>query len=203
MNGTQIAKSQILIGVVVAVLLNVALIGENHKALHVFALDGRQVDPLAASAGTRATVLLFLSVACPISNRYAPEVNRLHARLAPQGVKFWLVYPNTFDMPAQIRDHLRMFGYAATPLRDPRQDLAKRVGATITPEAVVFDASGQRVYRGRIDNRNVSLGRERPFLTRRDLDEALTATLAGRLIEVQETKAVGCFIADFAPHHSF
>jgi hypothetical protein len=53
-------------------------------------------------------------------------------------------------------------------------------GATITPEAVVVDPQGRVLYRGRIDDRYVSLGLERPVATRRDLDEALTDITVGK-----------------------
>ncbi len=70
-------------------------------------------------------------------------------------------------------------------------------GATITPEAVVVDPHGRVLYRGRIDDRYVSLGLERPVATRRDLDEALTDITAGKAPRQATTLAVGCFIADF------
>jgi hypothetical protein len=169
--------------------------------LRVEDLGGRVVDPLVASAGARAVVLLFVSVDCPVSNRYAPEVRRLHDRLAPEGVRFWLVYPNPLETPAAIRAHLKAFGYPAAAVRDPHQDLARRVGASITPEAAVFDRDRRVVYRGRIDDRYVSLGVERPAPTRRDLALALSATLSGHAVEMPMTQAVGCFIADFAHLH--
>ena len=169
--------------------------------LRVTDLDGKAIDPLVASAGSRAVVLLFVSVDCPVSNRYAPEVRRMHERLASQGVRFWLVYPNPLETPAAIRKHLEAFAYPADAVRDPFQELAKRAGATITPEAAVYDARGRMVYLGRIDDRYVSLGVERPAPTRRDLDLALTSTLAGRPVDVMTTPAVGCYIADFAHIH--
>src|ERR1043165_1536164 len=57
-----------------------------------FDLDGRPVNPFGAT-NSSATVLLFLGHECPISNRYAPELRRLHDKFAPRGVRFWLVYP--------------------------------------------------------------------------------------------------------------
>jgi hypothetical protein len=82
-------------------------------------------------------------------------------------------------------------------LRDPRHDLVKAAGATITPEAVVVDPQGRVLYRGRIDDRYVSLGVERPIATRHDLDEALTDIVAGKAPRQATTQAVGCYIADF------
>jgi hypothetical protein len=160
-------------------------------------LDDRVVDPFKAPAGTTALAFIFVSVECPISNRYAPEVRRLHDKFAAQGIEFSLVYPNPMEPVTAIRRHLKDYSYPMRALRDPRQELAKIAGATITPEAAVFDARGRVLYRGRIDDRYVSLGVERPVATRRDLDEALTDIVAGKAPREASTPAVGCYIADF------
>jgi hypothetical protein len=160
-------------------------------------LDNQPVNPFDAPANVKAIAFLFVSVDCPISNRYAPHVRRLHDRFAPQGVLFWLVYPNPAESADTIRRHLQEYGYPVEALRDPRHELVKIARATITPEAAVFDRKGQLIYRGRVDNRYVSLGVERPKATRHDLEEALAAMLAGRPVDPAATQAVGCFIADF------
>jgi hypothetical protein len=161
-------------------------------------LDDRAIDPFKALAGTKALAFIFVSVECPISNRYAPEVRRLHEKFAAQGVEFSLVYPNPMEPAAAIRRHLKDYSYPMRALRDPRQELSKVAGATITPEAAVFDTRGRVLYRGRIDDRYVSLGVERPVATRRDLDEALADIVAGKAPRQATTQAVGCYIADFA-----
>src|ERR1700730_1754127 len=161
-------------------------------------LDNRLVDPFQTAADTRAIVFLFISVDCPISNRYAPEIRRLNEKFGPRGVVFRLVYPNPAESPEAIRGHLRDFRYPASAMRDPRQALAKFAKATITPEAALFDTQGHRLYLGRIDDRYVNLGLERPAPTRHDLEEALDATLAGRPVQQATAPAVGCYIADFA-----
>jgi hypothetical protein len=142
------------------------------------------------------TVLIFVSTDCPISNRYAPEIKRLHDEFTPRGVRFRLVYPNPLDSEADISKHLEEYGYPQIAQRDRDHTLVKMAGATITPEAAVFDARERLVYRGRIDDRFVELGRERPAATRPDLRNALTAALAGKTINPPRTQAVGCFIAD-------
>lgn len=70
--------------------------------INVRDLDDRVVDPFD-HPGAKALVLLFTSVDCPISNRYAPEIRRLADAFAPQGVVFRLVYANPTDTAAQIR----------------------------------------------------------------------------------------------------
>jgi AhpC/TSA family protein len=160
-------------------------------------LDNRPVDPFLAAEDSKAIVFLFTSVECPISNRYAPVVQRLYERFSAQGVRFWLVYPNPSDSPAAIRDHLKAFNYPVHALRDPKHDLVKLTKVSVTPEVAVYDRARALVYRGRIDDRYVSLGLERPAPTRQDLAEVLTATLAGKPVRDASTQAVGCFIADF------
>jgi hypothetical protein len=111
-------------------------------------------------------------------------------------VRFFLVYPNPAESAQAIRDHAQSFGYPADALRDPEHALAIYVKATLTPEVAVI-AGGRVVYRGRIDDRFVDLGLERPAPTRRDLYDALTDVLAGRKVARPVTQAVGCFLADF------
>ena len=159
--------------------------------------DGRFVDPFLAAENSTAIVFLFASVDCPVSNRYAPEVQRLHAAFAPKSVSFWMVYPNPSDTPDAVRAHLASYGYPVHALLDPGHDLVKLTKVTITPEAAVFNKARTLVYHGRIDDKFVSLGVERPSATRRELFDALTAVLNGGEPVAATAPAVGCFIADF------
>jgi hypothetical protein len=98
-----------------------------------------------------------------------------------------------------IRQHILDYRYGIPVLRDPNHRLVALAKASITPEAAVFDRQRRLVYRGRIDDRYVHLGLERPAPTRHDLQEALAAVVAGKPIAQATTPAVGCYIADFAP----
>jgi len=165
--------------------------------VRVLDLENRAVDPFQLTAGTKAVVFVFTATDCPISNRYAPEIQRLYHAYTDRGVKFFLIYPNPADTPALIREHAKSFGYPAEALRDPKQALAKAAKVTIAPEAAVF-VQGRLMYHGRIDDRFVDLGVDRPEPTERDLDEALAAVLAGKPVPHPVTQAVGCYIADYA-----
>jgi hypothetical protein len=160
--------------------------------------EGVEVNPLETPAGIRAIVFLFTSTDCPVSNRYAPEVRRLATKFAPRGVMFRLVYPDPADTRSAIVDHMTAFEYAGAlqALRDPKHALVKFTGVTVTPEAAVY-AGGRIVYHGRIDDRYVDLGLERPSATVHDLDEALASVLAGGTVKHPVTQGVGCYIADF------
>jgi AhpC/TSA family len=158
-------------------------------------LDGRAVSPFAGTLRT-AFVFVFTRTDCPASNRYAPELARLHERFAPRGAAFTLVYPGHETTATAIRRHTQEYGYPFAPLRDPDFSFVDMVGATITPEAAVFDAGGTLRYLGRIDDRYISAGRPRPTPTRHDLEEALESILGGRHVPAERTRAIGCLIDD-------
>jgi len=157
-------------------------------------LDGQPVAPLAQDAP--AHVFLFVRNDCPISNRYAPEWQRIHARFSPSGVRFWLVYPDPEEPLETIRTHLAEFKHPGEPLRDPEHRFVRATGASVTPEAALFDGSGRLVYRGRIDDRYVDFGKTRAAPTRHDLIEAIQSTLDGKPVAQATTRAVGCFIPE-------
>ena len=160
--------------------------------LRLIDLQGAEVDPFDTAA--RATVFIFLRSDCPISNRYAPELQRIYESFSDRDVDFWLVYPDPDETPETIRRHLDEYGHRGRPTRDPTHALVRRTAATITPEAAVFSPAGDLVYRGRIDDRFVDFGKTRAAATRHDLVDAITATLEGRPVERPRTRAVGCFI---------
>jgi hypothetical protein len=168
-------------------------------AVLIHTLTGSPVVALQAPAGTKAIVYIFTSTDCPISNRYAPEIQRIVRRFGPHGVLFRLVYPGRLEGDSAIREHVKAFSYEGLvePMRDGGFALVKHVGATITPEVAVI-ADGVVAYRGRIDDRYVDIGTERAQPSSHDLADALAAVLAGRPVAHATTPAVGCFIADLA-----
>lgn len=159
-------------------------------------LDGRVVNPLAVPAGVKGHVLVFTTTDCPISNRYAPELKRLAEAYAARGVRFWVIYPVPGDTPDKVRTHAEQFGLRLPIARDTAFALVKHTGVTVTPEVAVIDGAGRVAYRGRVDDRYVDFGVDRPAPTTRDLDLALTNLLAGKPIEPRTTRAVGCFLSD-------
>ncbi len=141
------------------------------------------------------TVLVFTRTDCPIANRHAPEINRLHREFEPRGVAFWLVYLDRHEGSDRLRAHRAQYGYSCAALRDDDHALVAMTGVRVTPEVAVF-AGGRMVYRGRIDNRVQDFGKERAVASRHDLALALEAALEGRVVDPATTTAVGCFIRD-------
>lgn len=170
--------------------------GAEPSGLNLIRLSGEHVDPLAL--GDPVSVFLFLRSDCPIANRYAPELRRLHEAFSPRGVRFWLVYVDPQEEAESIQQHAEEYQVPGEILRDSHHDLVRLTGARVTPEAAVFDAEGRLAYRGRIDDRFPDFGKARAKPNRRDLKLALEAVLNGEPVAEAETRAVGCFIADLA-----
>lgn len=162
----------------------------------VIDLNGRPFDLIRGRDDALASVVIFTRSDCPISNRYAPTVKKLCETYAPRDVQFYLAYVDPKATPDHIRQHMSEFAYPCTGLRDPKHLLVSATGATVTPEAAVFNAKEELVYRGRIDDMYVDYGKAREAATTHELADAIDATLAGKPVAEPFTKAVGCPIGD-------
>jgi len=159
-------------------------------ALH---LDGTPADPFLAASG-KPVVLIFVRTDCPISNRYAPLIQRISSQYGVK-VALWLVYPSKKSSAEEIRQHERDYGYKLPALRDPQHALVTRAHVQVTPEAAVFDANHRLLYHGRIDDLYQDFGRARAAATTHELDDAIQAALSGKT-PPPSTPGVGCYIAD-------
>ncbi len=157
------------------------------------ALDGTPADPFQKSPG-KVVVLVFVRIDCPISNRYAPAIQRISAKYEGKAA-FWLVYPDKSESAEKIRQHEREYGYKLPALRDPQRTLVKLAQARVTPEVAVFDASRHLTYHGRIDDLYRDFGRARRAPTTHELEDAIQAAVTGHAPPAS-TPGVGCFISD-------
>src|SRR5262245_46789000 len=166
--------------------------------LSLLDLEDKSVNPLAGQCA-KAVVFIFTRPDCPISHGYAPEVRRVSALFEPEKVRLWLVYLDADAPPDAIRRDLKQYDYNCEALRDPRHELVKATGVSVTPEAAVFvfnRAGARMIYRGRIDDQYAAFGKHRPAPTAHDLEDVLKAVVKGATIEFRTTPAVGCYISD-------
>jgi hypothetical protein len=158
-------------------------------------LDGQQHRPFE-DASTKAVVLIFVLPDCPIANACLPEVNRLRAAFADQGIRFFLVQADPRTTAAEAREHATAYQVAAPVVLDPEHFWVRSAGAKRTPETVVFSRQGDIIYQGRIDDAYVDVGKRRTVVTSHDLHDALEAFIAGRPVDRPRTEPVGCFIPE-------
>ena len=156
--------------------------------------DGKRVDPFHHGSA-KAVVFVFTRSDCPISNRYAPEIERLYDKFRGDSVDFWLVYIDRTESAEAILKHTEEYGYHFGALLDRGHELVKIAKPAVTPEVAVY-TGGQMVYRGRIDDRYVAFGKARQAAVHHDLEDVLDAIVAGHPVTPATTRAIGCFIED-------
>lgn len=145
-------------------------------------LDGTKRAIRAADA--KATVVIFVSTVCPVSQEYERRYAALFETYAPRGVQFAFAYSNRNESIAEIRRHSAEFSFPV--YRDEGQTVADLFAARVTPTAVLLDARGELVYRGRFDDST------NPVRVKdRSLENAIRVVLAGKRPKVRETKAFG------------
>jgi hypothetical protein len=157
-------------------------------------LNGTPAHPFQTAAHAR--VFVFVRTDCPISNRYAPELQRIASEFKPSGVDFWLVYSDHAESAANVERQISDYKLPGDPLLDPKQELARRAEASVSPQAAVFDGAGRLTYTGRIDDRYVDFGKARVAAASHDLEDAIKSTLAGTPVPHSHTRAIGCYLAD-------
>ena len=159
--------------------------------------EPREIDAVAMQkilADQPVCVFVFLSIECPISNQYIPEINRLATRFGTNA-QVIAVYPNADETTAQIVQHRADYKITIPEWRDSKHVLARFCGAHLTPEAVVVKG-GKILYRGRIDDRYVDLGKSRIEAHEHDLENAIRSVLSGAAKQLVSKSAVGCAISN-------
>ncbi|HEU0254032.1 MAG TPA: thioredoxin family protein [Pyrinomonadaceae bacterium] len=144
---------------------------------------------LKSLAGKNGTVLLWVSVQCPVSNAYNERMEKLAQDYKAKGIAVIGINSNVAEDAASVKTHAAENKLSFVILKDAGNRIADKLGAAVTPEAYFLDASNKLLYHGRIDN-----ARNAAQIESNDLRNALDAALAGKPIEKTEAKAFGCTI---------
>jgi thiol-disulfide isomerase/thioredoxin len=150
------------------------------------AVSDKDVD-LKAVAGKKATVLMFIATKCPFSNAYNSHMVSIAKAYGDKGVSFVAINPNETEPAAEVAEHAKTNGFTFPVLKDPGLVKADELGAKVTPEVYVYDADWKLRYHGYIGD-----DRKGADIKNHALKDALEAMLAGKPVEVAETKAFGC-----------
>lgn len=145
------------------------------------------------SGGSDITVIIFLAVDCPISQKYIPTLNAVHKRYKDRSVEFHAVIPGKIKKK-DISRFKKEYGIPFNVTADRRYSLTKALSAQATPEVFVLDSQLKVNYRGAIDNWFYELGGYRREATEAYLIEAVEALLGNKEPKIKRTKALGCSI---------
>ena len=163
------------------------------EPLILLGTDGAEHRPLEPK-GKKAVVLFFVSPYCPTATTFMPELNAIAADHA-ETAAFYFVHSDGDQVPADILQHAELMQVKVPVLFDKAQILAQRVGAKITPEAVVLGTGGRVLYQGRVNDLYLGPTKRQRAVTKHDLREALKAIASGREVDAVQPPAVGCKIA--------
>lgn len=144
---------------------------------------------LSALVQQGSVVFVFLSAECPVAQRYAMRLKRMHAEFADRDVTLIGVYSNENDSVDDVKAYIARAEYKFPIVKDTDGSLARRLGATMTPQAHLIDSLGVLRYRGSIDD-----NRYETRIKHHYLKDALVAILDEKLVSVKETAAFGCTI---------
>ena len=155
--------------------------------LSVIDLKGNAVQ--VSPQKSKATAVLFVSAVCPVSNAYNERMMQIYKDYSARGVQFLFVNANSNEPADKVAEHREEAGYPFPVYMDKNNSLADRLGAQMTPEALVLDSHGEVRYRGFIDD-----AKNPARVTNQGLRGALDAVLAGTRVLNPETKSFGCTI---------
>jgi peroxiredoxin len=136
-----------------------------------------------------ATVFVFLSTQCPVSNLYSSRLNSLAKAFAAQNVPLIGVFSDRQENLQEVKKNAAQHHLAFPVVKDERNVIADRLHATLTPQAIVVDAHNVVRYMGRIDDNSVATR-----VTSNDLASAVRTVLANGTVTHPVLNAVGCII---------
>ncbi len=155
--------------------------------------QGQSVVVAPRESPRQLTVVCFLGTECPLARLYAGRLNALVEEYAQRNVDFVGVMSNRQDSLEDVRHYAETTESTFELLLDPENRVADRYGATRTPEVFLLDGDLKLRYRGRIDDQYAP-GTSRAKASRQDLKVAIDELLAGKVVSIKETKALGCVI---------
>jgi peroxiredoxin len=174
------------------------------KKIDSFSLDDfrGKVHSLDDYKDSKAVVVAFIGVECPLAKLYVSRLESLAAQLGNQGVTVLAIDSNRQDSITELTGFAARHKLTIPILKDPDNKVADLFDAKRTPEVYLLDANRVVQYYGRIDDQyGQHLGENGKRISyqlteprRRDLAIAVEEMLAGKEISEPLTEAVGCLI---------
>ena len=154
-------------------------------------VDGKMVS-LADFKEAKGFIVIFDCNTCPYSKAYNQRIIDLNEKYAAKGFHVITINANegsgdSYDEMVRIANKKK---YKFPYLYDESQAIAKAYGATNTPHVFVLNQQLKVSYIGAIDNN----ARNAASATKKYVEDAVDALLAGKSVPVTKTKAVGCGI---------
>ncbi len=138
---------------------------------------------------SKAIVIIFVATECPVSNAYNKRMESIFNDYKDKNVALLGINSNKAESVERIKDHAKSKGLTFPILKDEKNIIADKFGASVTPEVYVLNNKFEVLYRGRIDD-----SRDESDIEKKDLRNALDEILSGKQVGNPVTKAFGCSI---------
>ncbi len=189
-----------LIGLVVVLISGKPLkydIGDVVADFRLKNVDGKMVA-LSDYASAKGAIVIFDCNTCPYSRAYNDRIIGLNKKYSEKGFPVITINPNDPQMSPgdsyeEMVSQAKRKKYDFPYLVDESQAVARSFGATNTPHVFVLQKQGSDfkvAYIGTIDNNS----RDASSATKKYVEDAVDALLAGQAVPTQSTKAIGCSI---------
>lgn len=156
--------------------------------------DGTMVS-INEVKGKKGTLVIFTCNHCPFVIAWQDRMVELGNTYKKKGIGVIFINSNdpkvkTGDDSEGMKKMAKEHGYQFPYVVDGTSDVARHFGAKKTPDIFLFNAEGELIYHGAVDDNS----RKPKEVQKTYLKDALDALLAGKPVAVKESKAVGCGI---------
>ena len=160
-------------------------------------VDGNMVS-LADYKEAKGFIITFTCNTCPYAKMYEDRIMELDKKYTPLGYPVIAIMPNNTqvkpgDSFEEMQKRAKVKGFTFPYLIDEGQKVYPKFGATKTPHMYVVEKTkkGNMVqYIGAIDDNY----KDASAVSRKYVEEAVDALLAGKEVKEQVTRAIGCSI---------
>ena len=177
--------------------------GDAAPDFELLGTDGKK-HKLSEYTGGEALVVLFTSNHCPTSHSIERRLQKFYEEYKGKGVKLLAINPNHpdglskdelgygefGDSYAEMKPYAEKNKWTFDYLYDgDTQKIARAYGCLATPHVFVFDKNLKLRYQGRFDD---SRFYDDSTVKSKDCQNAVDAILAGKPVELELTKPMGC-----------
>ena len=156
-------------------------------------IDGKEyaIKDLVKKNGV---LVMFSCNTCPIVVKYQRRTLEAINEAKNNGFGVILInsnedYRSGDDSYSAMKEYAKNQGYNVPYVVDDNSAVANAFGATRTPESFLFNAKGQLIYHGAMDD-----NQEASQATRKHLATAINEAVSGKEISINRTRSVGCSI---------
>ena len=157
-------------------------------------IDGSQTF-LRQELKDNGLLVVFSCNTCPFVIQWENRYNELYDMCEKNNIGMVLINSNEAkrdgdDSMAKMKEHAKSQGYKMKYLMDEDHRVADAFGARTTPHVYMFDKNAMLAYRGSIDDNSEN----KEDVKEHYLADAITAMAAGKEINPNVTKSIGCSI---------